>query len=70
MKTIGMIGGTGWPSTLEYYRIINQETNRRLGGLSSAKIILTSFNYAEIDKLNKKKITPVFINLCWTQQIN
>jgi aspartate racemase len=53
MKTIGMIGGTGWPSTLEYYRIINQETNRRLGGLNSAKIILSSFNYAEIDKLNK-----------------
>jgi aspartate racemase len=53
MKTIGMIGGTGWPSTLEYYRIINQETNRRLGGLSSAKIMLFSFNYAEIDKLNQ-----------------
>lgn len=53
MKTIGMIGGTGWPSTLEYYRIINQETNKRLGGLNSAKIILSSFNYAEIDKLNK-----------------
>jgi len=55
MKTIGMIGGTGWPSTLEYYRIINQETNRRLGGLSSAKIMLSSFNYAEIDLLNKKE---------------
>jgi len=55
MKTIGMIGGTGWPSTLEYYRIINQETNKRLGGLSSAKIILSSFNYAEIDALNKKE---------------
>ncbi len=54
MKTIGMIGGTGWPSTLEYYRIINQETNRKLGGLNSAKIILSSFNYAEIDTLNKK----------------
>ena len=54
MKTIGMIGGTGWPSTLEYYRILNQETNRRLGGLSSAKIILSSFNYAEVDALNKK----------------
>jgi aspartate racemase len=53
MKTIGMIGGTGWPSTVEYYRIINQETNKRLGGLNSAKIILSSFNYAEIDKLNK-----------------
>ena len=49
MKTIGMIGGTGWTSTLEYYRIINQETNQRLGGLNSAKIVLTSFNYAEID---------------------
>jgi aspartate racemase len=54
MKTIGMIGGTGWPSTLEYYRLINQETNRRLGGLNSAKIFLSSFNYAEIDTLNKK----------------
>jgi len=53
MKTIGMIGGTGWPSTLEYYRLINQETNKRLGGLNSAKIIMTSFNYAEIDGLNK-----------------
>lgn len=55
MKTIGMIGGTGWPSTLEYYRLINQETNIRLGGLSSAKIMLSSFNYAEIDVLNKKE---------------
>ncbi len=55
MKTIGMIGGTGWPSTLEYYRIINQETNKRLGGLNSAKIMLSSFNYAEIDALNKKE---------------
>jgi len=55
MKTIGMIGGTGWPSTLEYYRIVNQETNRRLGGLNSAKIMLSSFNYAEIDALNKKE---------------
>ena len=55
MKTIGMIGGTGWPSTLEYYRIINQETNKRLGGLNSAKIVLSSFNYAEIDLLNKKE---------------
>lgn len=49
-----MIGGAGWPSTLEYYRIINQETNRQLGRLNSAKIILSSFNYGEIDELNKK----------------
>ena len=55
MKTIGIIGGTGWPSTLEYYRMINQETNKRLGGLNSAKMVITSFNYAEIDALNKKE---------------
>jgi len=55
MKTIGMIGGTGWTSTLEYYRLINQETNKRLGGLNFAKIVMTSFNYAEIDALNKKE---------------
>lgn len=54
MKTIGMIGGAGWPSTLEYYRIINQETSKILGGLNSAKIMLSSFNYGEIDLLNKK----------------
>ena len=55
MKTIGLIGGTGWTSTLEYYRLINQETNKRLGGLNSAKLIMTSFSYAEIDALNKKE---------------
>jgi len=63
MKTIGMIGGTGWPSTLEYYRIINQETNKRLGGLNSAKIMLSSFNYAEIDVLNKKEDHPGIYSL-------
>jgi len=53
MKIIGMIGGTGWISTAQYYRILNEETNKRLGGLNSAKIILHSFNYGEIDKLNR-----------------
>ena len=53
MKTIGMIGGTGWVSTLEYYRILNEEINSRLGGLNAAKILLYSFNYADIDRHNK-----------------
>lgn len=52
MKTIGLIGGTGWISTLEYYRLINEETNKRLGGLNAARCILYSFNYADINKLN------------------
>lgn len=54
MKTIGLIGGTGWISTIEYYRIINDETNKRLGGLNAAKIILYSVNYSELDKLNSQ----------------
>jgi aspartate racemase len=52
MKTIGLIGGTGWPSTVEYYRIINEEINKRLGGLNSAWCILYSFNYEDINKCN------------------
>ena len=53
MKTIGLIGGTGWVSTVEYYRQINEKVNARLGGLQFAKILLHSFNYGEIDQLNR-----------------
>ncbi|MCI0448438.1 MAG: aspartate/glutamate racemase family protein [Chlorobi bacterium] len=47
MKTLGLIGGTSWLSTIDYYRIINQEINKRLGGLNSAKIYLYSLNFEE-----------------------
>jgi aspartate racemase len=55
MKTIGLVGGTGWVSTVEYYRIINEEVNRRLGGMQFAKCILYSVNYGDIAEWNKKK---------------
>jgi aspartate racemase len=48
MKTIGLIGGTSWTSTIEYYRYINEETARRLGGLHSAKLVLASIDFAEL----------------------
>ncbi|MFC1725936.1 aspartate/glutamate racemase family protein [candidate division KSB1 bacterium] len=47
MKTIGLIGGTSWVSSKEYYRIINEEVEARLGGLNSAKCILYSLNLAD-----------------------
>ena len=47
MKTIGLIGGMSWISTVEYYRLINQGINERLGGLHSAKIILCSIDFDE-----------------------
>jgi len=54
MKTMGLIGGTGWVSTNEYYRFINQGINKKLGGLNSAHCLIYSFNYEEIDKLVKQ----------------
>ena len=48
MKTIGLIGGTSWVSTMEYYKIINQQVNIRLGGVSSAKILLHSNNFEDV----------------------
>ncbi len=48
MKTIGLLGGTGWSSTINYYKILNQLVGERLGGYHSAKIILKSIDYHEI----------------------
>src|SRR5688572_30263220 len=52
MKTLGLIGGISWISTIEYYRIINEQVNARLGGSEFATCVIYSFNYAEIQKLN------------------
>lgn len=54
MKTIGIIGGMSWESTVEYYRIINQEIAQKLGGLHSAKILIESYDFAEIAELQKQ----------------
>lgn len=51
MKTIGLIGGMSWESSREYYRIINEKTREFLGNSSSAKIIMVSLNFAEIEEL-------------------
>ena len=49
MKTIGLIGGMSWESSCEYYRIINEEVKQRLGGFHSAKCILYSVDFEEIE---------------------
>lgn len=51
MKVIGLIGGMSWESSLEYYRIINETTKARLGGLHSAHCVLYSVDFAEIEAL-------------------
>jgi len=51
MKTIGLIGGMSWESSIEYYRIINETAKEKLGGLHSAKSLMVSVDFAEIEKL-------------------
>jgi len=51
MKTIGMLGGMSWESSIEYYRIINQTVKEKLGGLHSAESLMYSVDFAEIEAL-------------------
>lgn len=51
MKTIGLLGGMSWESSLEYYRLVNEGVKRQLGGLHSAKCLMVSVDFAEIEAL-------------------
>ena len=51
MKTIGLIGGMSWESSIEYYRIINETVRKKLGGLHSAKNVMYSVDFAEIETM-------------------
>jgi aspartate racemase len=53
MKTIGMIGGMSWESSIEYYRILNEAVKERLGGLHSARSLMFSVDFAEIEALQR-----------------
>ena len=65
MKTIGLIGGMSWESSLEYYRIINETVKERLGGLHSAQCLLYSFDFQPIEELqhaeNWDRLTELMI---------
>lgn len=66
MKTIWLIGGMSWESSLEYYRIINEQIKEKLGGLHSAKSLMYSVDFDEIEKLqrqwNWKEATKMMID--------
>ena len=66
MKTIGLIGGTSWVSTLEYYKIINKTVKEKLGKAHSARCILYSVDFEEDiiqSNYNWDEITKNFINI-------
>lgn len=54
MKTIGLLGGMSWESTLPYYRILNEEVGRRLGGLHSARLVLVSVDFQAVEVLQHR----------------
>jgi len=53
MKTIGLLGGMSWESTLTYYQVLNEEVKKKLGGFHSAKIVLYSVDFYEIESCQK-----------------
>jgi aspartate racemase len=67
MKTIGLIGGMSWESSIEYYRIINETVRDRLGGFHSARSIMYSVDFAEIESLQREgrwdNATELMINV-------
>jgi aspartate racemase len=52
MKKLGLVGGTSWVSTMDYYKLINEGINDQLGGLNFAECLIYSFNYADIVRNN------------------
>lgn len=54
MKTIGLLGGMSWESTVSYYQVLNREIGKRLGGLHSARILLLSVDFEEIEVLQHR----------------
>jgi aspartate racemase len=67
MKTIGIIGGTSWVSTVDYYKLINELTHKKLGGSHAARLILYSVNFHEIKQLldqnDWKSIADIYIDI-------
>jgi aspartate racemase len=63
MRTIGLLGGMSWESTLVYYRLINQGVRARLGGLRSAPIMLNSLDFGEVEPLQASGDWPALMQM-------
>ena len=66
MKTIGLVGGTSWISTVDYYRLLNELVHEKLGGSNYARCILYSFNFADIEDLTRRKDWAALLELMTT----
>ena len=66
MKKIGLVGGISWTSTVDYYRLINEGVNKRLGGLQSAECIIYSLNFATIQEQTWENSYDILLQACTT----
>ena len=68
MKTIGLLGGMSWESSLEYYKLINEQTNKILGSQNNAKSVMVTVNFEEIEKLQHQnkwnEASSILIRAC------
>ena len=65
-EDIGLIGGMSWESSAGYYRLVNEETRRHLGGMHSARIVSYSFDFADIEELQQVLLSAAPISLTMT----
>src|SRR4051812_2806242 len=63
MKTLGLIGGTTWLSTIEYYRLINEGVAAKTGDKHTARCLLHSFDFADILEINKRQDWDALLEL-------
>jgi aspartate racemase len=64
MKKIGLVGGISWVSTLDYYKLINEGVNSRLGGLHFAECLLYSLNFADVQAVTWENAYPLLRQAC------
>ena len=64
MKKIGLVGGISWTSTLEYYKLINEGVNKRLGGLHFAECIIYSLNFGKLQEKSWENCYDLLLDAC------
>jgi aspartate racemase len=64
MKVIGLVGGISWVSTIDYYKFINEEINKRLGGLNFSECIIYSLNFGDVQERSWENSFDLLLNAC------
>src|SRR5215467_2018738 len=64
MKTVGLVGGVSWVSTIDYYKFINEGVNAQLGGLNFAKCIIYSLNFADVQERTWDNSFDLLLSAC------